>query len=296
MAAKKVALMVGFVPIATRIDPAVDEESSGAHAVCTGTDGAPHAPARVKQTVGCTSCDRTHSSVFGFTQRGVERGDQLVVLTADEIAGAAGAPRTGRAGQPPIEIVFHPREKVFAATVAGDSVQNVYPDKGAEKAYTLLRDTLAAHPDVVACMIWAPTSKNALWTLEVVGERIVATKRAWPESVRATVSIPQVDVLDMERQMFDQLVVDTVTDFDLGRYVDQAKLGLADLIASRTGTAPAAVTGLPGAAPLDLLAQIQQSLAATQPSKPKAVKRAPAKRAAKKTAAKRTTTKKEVAA
>lgn len=301
--AKKVTVMYGFVPVHTKMEVAVDEESSDAHAVCTGiNDESRHAPVRVKQSVACPVCEVKHTSVWGFPQRGVEREGEMVVLTDEEIRGALGEPRTGRKDKPPVEIAFHPREKVFAATVAADSVQNMYPDRGGEKAYTLLRDALASHPEIVGVMIWAPSTRNALWVLEVVGSRIVASKRHWPEMVRATTEIPPVDVLDLERAMVDQLIVASVEDFDLGKYVDQSKLSMEELIASRAGTAPATVsaTGQVGnPAVTDLLAGLQASLdaigASKAPAKP-AVKRAPAKKAvAKKAPARKRATKKAAA-
>jgi DNA end-binding protein Ku len=298
VAAKKVTIMVGFVPIATRIDVAVDKESSDYHAVCTGTDEQPHDPARVRQTVGCPVCGISHSSVYPFGKRGVERDGKVVVLTSEEIAAASGVPRTGRKDkdQPPVELAFHPREKVYAATVAGDSVQNVYPDKGGEKAYALLRDTLLSHPDVVAVMIWAPTSKNALWVLEVVGQRIVATKRCWPEYVRPTMEIPAAEVTDQERAMFTQLIESTVEDFDLLTYVDESKKSLAELVAAKAGGAKAVAAGpVPTASNTNLLAALEASLAVAKPRAVPTPKKRPAKKAAAKKAAPRKRAAKKVA-
>ena len=278
MAAKKVTIAVGMVSIATRIEPAVDEESSNFRTIHTA-DGT-HDPVRCRQFMECPECKHRETSHWGFPEKGMERDGTIVVVSAEELAAASGEPITGRQGNMPVEVVFHPREKVYAATVAGDSVQNIYPDKGAEKAYVALRDTLAADPGIVACMIWAPGSKNALWTLEVVEHRLVATKRCWPEYVRPTMQIPMVEVTDAERQMFGHLVSSSVEDFDLGRYVDQAKLSREELIASRTGT-PVSSALMPGmASPSDvpsLMAAIEASLAAAG-AKP--VKKAPAKKAA----------------
>lgn len=297
MAAKKVTIAVGMVSIATRIEPAVDEESSNFRTIHTANGT--HAPVRCKQYMECPECKHRETSHWGFKEKGAERDGTIVVVSAEELAAASGEPITGRQGTLPAEVVFHPREKVYAATVAGDSVQNIYPDKGAEKAYVALRDTLAASPDLVACMIWAPGSKNALWTIEVVGNRLVATKRSWPEYVRPTVEIPPVEVTDVERQMFGHLVNTSVEDFDLGRYVDQAKLSREELIASRTGSSTAG-TLREGMASRDdvpsLMAAIEASLAAAG-AKPKAVKKAPAKKtAAKKPPAKKAAPRKRAAA
>lgn len=288
MAAKKVTVSVGLVSIAARLEKATDDESSGAHAVCTGTEERPHDPARVKMSVGCTVCDRTHSSVFGFTERAVERDGKLVVLTAEELQGAAGKPIKQ------MTLKFHPREKVFGSTVAAEGVHNMTPDKGGEKAYAALRDTLASHPDLVACTVWAPSTKNALWVLEVVDRRIVVSKRCWPEDVRVAPAIPEAQVTALEANMFNQLVEDMVSDFDLLEYADQARHGVNELIASRAGDAlPVQRTAAPVSAGGDMLAALQASVdAIAKKPAPKATKKtaakkkaaAPKKRAVKKTA------------
>lgn len=303
---KKVSMLVGFVPLPVRIEVAVDKEESGTHTVCIGnSDADVHDPVRVKQFVECPKCQRRHTSTYGFTERGIERDGEVIVLTKEELKAAAGTPRTGNTskGQPPIKLAFHSREKVYAATVAGDSVQNVFPESGGEKAYALLRQALLDDPDVVACMIWAPSTKNALWTLEVVGERIVATKRCWPEYVRAVPQVPEVPVADVEVAMFNELVATTVEDFDLGRYVDQSKVDLDELVKEREGVPIDIGTGTVSRDDIpDMIAKLQASLAAAG-AKPAAkkparneftgrgTKRAPAK----KTPAKKAPAKKAVA-
>lgn len=297
MAGTKFMLQVGLVSIATTAEPAVDKESSDFKAVCLGTEENPHAASRVNTRMTCPICEIYHSSTHGFPHRAVERLDGLRVLTSEEIDEAKGTPRTGR--EKPIELAFHPREKVMGATVVGDSVQNIYPQKGAEKAYVALRETLALHPDLVACMIWAPSSANALWTLDVLDNRILATKRAWPEAVRAPQAIPEVEVTADEIDFFSQLVDLNTSDFDLSVYSDQAKLKLKAL-ADGGSASPEAVVSR--AQTDDLLASLQRSvetaMAARKPAKKTAAKKAPAKKAApaRKTAAKKTTTRKKVAA
>ena len=294
--AAKVTGVMGLIPLALRIEPAVDKESSGNRIICLGTAEKPHDPARVEQRMTCPVCEVYHSSYHGFEHRGRELGDTLVVLTDKDLAEAGGAPRTGRAGKPPVEIKFHPREKVYRATVAGDSVQNVYPDRGGEKAYALLRDHLEAAPDVVACMIWAPSTANALWTIEVVDDRLVATKRAWPEYVKPTQAIPPVEISQLEREMFMTWVDATVEDFDLSVYSDQRKLGVEALIAERAGQGVPMPTATSAAAGIgDLLAGLEANIAAVKaktPAKKAVAKKAPAKRAA---AKKTTTPRKKVA-
>jgi DNA end-binding protein Ku len=299
MAAKKVTIMVGFIPIRTKIEVAVDDEGSDLHTVCTGIGDDKHEPSRVRGSMECRACGRTEPSVWQYKERGYEDGDKVIVVDTEALAAAQGAPRTGRVE--PVETTFCPREKVYAATVAGGSVQNIYPDKGGEKAYELLRDTLRENPDIVAVMIWAPTSRNSLWTLEVVEERIVATKRAWPEYVRPALNLaPAEGITDAERAMFADYVTGSVEDFDIGRYVDESKLGREELISSlRDGAVTISnAVAAQQSSPADLIAGLQASLVAwgLKPSAPAKKAAATKKAPAKKVAAKRAPAKKKVAA
>ena len=300
--AKKVTVQVGFVSIKTRLEVAVDKESSGAHAVCTGTEEKPHEPSRVKQSTACPVCGITHSSHYGFTQRGVERDGKLVVLTAEELAGAAGTPITGNVekGGQPVTLAFHPREKVYGATMPAEGVHYMSPDKGSEKGYAVLRDALKSRPDLVAVMVWAPSTKNALWVLEVVDERITVRKLCWPEEVRMGPAIAPVEVPEAEVGLFATLMDSAAKDFDLLEYQNTAKRAVDELVASRVdGAAPvAATTPVASTGGTDLLAAIQASLDATKKGTPKAAPKAPARKraAAKKTPAKRVAAKKKAVA
>lgn len=279
---KKATIQLGLVNIPVRLEVAVDDESSGTHTLCT--DGGQHEPTRVKMHVDCPTCGASCSSVFGYPERGVERDGKLVVLTKEEIKAAAGEPIKT------LTLAFSPREKVYAATVAGDSVQNIYPDKGGERAYAALLEALKATPDRVGTAVWAPSTRNALWVVEVVEGRLVASKRAWPEDVRPTMSIPAADVTAAEQAMLAQVIDAFTEDFDLEKYRDHARQGMRDLVTSRLGDALAipAEAGTPVVGNGDMLAALQATLAATQPkrsarkapAKKAAAKRAPAKKAA----------------
>lgn len=284
MPSKKVTAVIGFVPIAMRLDKATESGDDGKHTVCQGGwDGQKAHPAiRVKQSVECPTCGHAASSHWGFPDRAVERGEELVVLSRDEMLDATGEPLKE------MHLQFHPREKVYAATLAGGSVNNLRPEKGAEKQYALLRDALRNKPDVVAVTVWAHVSKNQLWVLEVVDERIVASSRCWPEDVRVApeIAAPAEEIQDAERQMFEQIVDLNVQDFDMATYVDTARHGLRDLVESRQGI-PAQKDGSPVAGTaLDLVAALQATLEAAKPIP--AQKKAPAKkRTTKKAAAKK---------
>lgn len=287
MAAKNVTVMLGgFVSIKTKFDVAVDKDgtSKDVHAVCTGNDETQHTPVRVRQSTSCPQCGTSASWAGAFPQRGVERDGAMVVLTAEELAGASGTPVNGR--DVPIQLALHNREKVYAATLPSDGVHNVLPDKGSEKAYALLRDAMRTQPDLVGVSIWAPSSKNALWVFEVVDDRIVASKRCWPEDVRVAPAIAPTGYSDAESTMFAAMVEALIEDFDLGKYADEARANKADLIASKAGEAVAVSTpSAPGVPVGDLLAAIQATLDQKQPKKP-----------ARKRAAKKAVPKKEAAA
>lgn len=283
---KKTSISVGLFTIPIRLEVAVDEESSGYRTICTGLDDTAHDPIRVKSHVDCPTCGVSHSSVWGYPNRAVERDGKLIQVTAEEIKAAAGEPIKV------MTVSFHAREKVYAATVAADSVQNAFPDKGGEKGYAALCASLQANPDVVGVTVWAPGTANALWVLEVVDGRIVASKRAWPENVRPAPAIAPAEVTEVEQQMLDLLVTTSVRDFDVTEYRNAAREGIEHLIASRAGEAIAVPVGT--AAPVaggDMLAALQATLDALAPAKPAPAKKAAAKKAAtpRKRAAKKTT-------
>lgn len=293
---KKAAIKVGMVTIGVRLEVAADPEDGGEFkVVCTGKDGMNHDPVRIKVHWDCPTCANRHSSHWGYKDRAAEVDGSLVLVTADQIKAASGAPIKD------LTLAFHPREKVYAATLAADSVQNIYPDAGFEKAYAGLAETLAARPDKVAVCIWAPSTKNALWTVEVVDGRLVASKRCWPEDVRPAQAVPMAELTDAERAMFAVFVEDSTTDFDLGRYVNARRTGVRTLLAEQgvsydSGGTEASSGG-------DLLAALQASVDALKPpSTARPARKAPAKKtaakkvAAKKPAAKKTTAKRGAAA
>lgn len=281
MAGRKVVLQVGLLPIPVRLEKATNDEGSATKTVCVGTAKAPHPAAKVNSKYECgrDGCDRTASSYHPF-ERGVPQDDgTFVVLTSEELAGA-NAPVKDMA------LAFRSREKVFATTVAGQTVNNVIPDRGGEKGYTALRDALLARPDVVAVTVWAHTTKNHLWVLEVVDGRLVASQRAWPEDVRPAPAVMPADITEAEAAMFGQLVDASMADFDPLTFRDVARERREALIAQRTGQDVSGGPVLPSTTPggTDMLAALQASLA----SVPTDRKEEP-KKAAKKTAAKRTT-------
>lgn len=281
MASKRSTLEMGLFVIPVRLEVAVDpDDDPNKRTVCTG--GGSHEPTRIKQHTECPECGKTASSHWGFPERGYERDGKLVLLTAEEIKAAEGEPIKR------LVLEFRPRDQVYATTVAGDSVQNVIPDRGGEKGYVALRDALRARPGVVAVTVWAPSTKNALWVMEVVDDRLVVSKRCWPEYVRATPVIPPAEVTDAERTMLGNYIEATMSDFDVAEYRHAARVGMEQLIASRLGDAASlpASTGTVSAS-TDMLAALQASIdKINKPAKPAARKASakPRKRATKKAA------------
>lgn len=277
MAAKPTTIQLGLYSVPVKLEVAVDKESSGTHAVCTG--GGTHDPVRVKTHVDCTfpGCAESHSSVFGYEQRGVERDGELVLVTADEIKAASGTPIKD------LVVTPHPREQILATTFAGDSVKYVVPAPGGERGYKAIRDALLANPHLVLATVQAPSTKNALWMLEVVDDHLVASKRCWPEEVRAKPAIPDAEVTDMEQTMLNAVVAALACDFDVTEYRDARRLGMAQLLESRTGVVTATTEAGAAPAPADMMAALQATLDQAKkkaPAKKAAAKRAPRKRAA----------------
>lgn len=262
MAAKNLTLNLGLIPISVSMEVAVDAEATAAHTVCVNG----HDPARPKQGYTCPECNKS-GALYEFPDRAVDNGGELTVITREDAKSAGGAPHTGRkptATSPdaaPVTLAFHPRIDVFENTVAGaSSTQNVYPQKGSEKQYTLLRDALLARPDTVCTMIWAPTSKNGLWVLEVVDGHITCSPRSWPEQMREAKPIAPTEVSELEVAQFGMFVDASLTPFDVNEYVNESRKGIEQLVAdSERKYANAAAQGATAAS--DLLGQIQASLA-----------------------------------
>lgn len=275
---KKTVMRCALINIPVRLEVATDDES-GFRTVCT--NGGKHDPVRVKQHVDCPSCGKTAPSTWGYPERAREADGQLALVTQDEIKAAAGEPKND------MDLTLHPREKVYAATLSADSVQNIYPQGGYEKQYRALATMLREHPELVACTVWAPKTKNALWTIETVDGRLVAQKRCWPEDVRPTEAIPMAgEMSDAERAMFEIVIAGATEDFDLEKYRDNARAGVNALLAEKGVTFNTPTSE--GAGAPDMLAALRASVEALKAS-PKATRKPPAKKtAAKKTAAKKT--------
>lgn len=290
---KKGCLVVGLLRAPVRLEVAVDEDGSSFRTVCTN-QGA-HEPVRVKAHVDCPSCGKSGRSVWDYPERASESDGKLTLVTADEIKAAKGAPIKDMA------LTFHPREQVYSHTFAADSVQNVYPERGAEKQYNAILAALSQRPGRVACAVYAPSTANALWVLEVIEGRLVASKRCWPEDVRPAQQIVATEPMsEAEQQFMDVLVDGLTTDFDMTLYRNTAKEGLQKLLAER-GVAFEAqlVQGSTGQGGGDMLAALQASVKALQPapSSRAQTRKPPAKKAAaKKTAVKKTVSTKKTAA
>lgn len=262
MPAKKIIVNLGIMSIPLKVEAAT-ETAVRTHAACTG-DGK-HPVSRVKASVACPACGLEHTSVHGFPERCVELADGgLLLLDASTLEETRGVPRTGRAGTPanpdvgPVELKFHTRESVFGHTLPDDSVQNIYPDRAGEKAYALLVDALTAQPDLVGVMIWAPTTRNALWAVEVVDGRLVAGKRTWPEQVKEPATIAPTETSEADREMFAQIVALSASDFDMADYVDEATKGINDMVAAATPATPVSEVDMTNTLS-DLLAKLEES-------------------------------------
>jgi non-homologous end joining protein Ku len=133
--------------------------------------------------------------------------------------------------------------------------------------------------------IWATRTVNNLWVIEAVDDRLVAVAHCWPETVRAVPAVANVDLLDAEEAMFTTLAETLYSDFDPAEYVNASRLGLQELIASRTGTELMTVPGVPAvSAGTDMMAMLQAAVEAAGgpvgvPEKPAPKKRTTTKKA-----------------
>lgn len=254
--AKNLTLHLGLLAIGVKSDKATDAESEKTtFTACAGTEEKPHPVAKVNGRMICSDadCGRTAPSWHSFA-KGVAKDDGTLALLSRAEVSEANAPVSE------MVLSFHRREAVLQSTVAGEMVNNLLPQKGHEKAYALLHQTLVEHPELVVATIWAPSTKNAMWILDVFGDRLVASSRCWPEDMRAFPAIPEAVVSELERAQMEMFVTASTEDFDPAKYRDVAREARAALIESKDGEAVAGDTGTKAGTPVDIVAALTASM------------------------------------
>jgi DNA end-binding protein Ku len=167
-------------------------------------------------------------------------------------------------------------------------------DKAPAKPYALLRDVMA-DSGLVAVTKITIRERETLAVLRVVDNLLVLQTLRWPDEIRPTAGIraPSAEDADLhgnEIKMAIRLGESIGRDFHLDEERDQYVVALEALLRSKIGEgeAPTAVEAVTPAAPVvDLMAALQESIAASKAARGET----PAKPAAKKTATKKTAAK-----
>ncbi len=208
--------------------------------------------------------------------------DQYVVVTRDELEQLD--PKKTRA----IEI------KDF---VDLDQIDPIYfdhpyylgPDRGAEKAYALLVEAMSASKKVAIARFVLRNKENLAALRPINGVMTMATMRfadevvdtaEVAETVEDEAGEPSAKELKMARALIDSLAAD----FDPGQYRDEYRDELLELIERKAAGKSVVATGSEAPKPTkapDLMAALEESLAAVRDEDGKAAKRKPRKTTAK---------------
>jgi DNA end-binding protein Ku len=145
----------------------------------------------------------------------------------------------------------------------------VAPGDGASRACALLRDAMVAGGLAAVCRIGYATH-DSLAVLEVLDGRFLVTKLWWPALLRPADQDTQIDPAmaprSQELLMASQLLKSMTRPFVPGEHVDGYRESVGVLLAAKSaGRVPA--PALAGAGPAgDMMAVLQQSLAALKPA------------------------------
>jgi len=157
-----------------------------------------------------------------------------------------------------------------------DKAYYLGPGKGGEKAYELLRRTLADRGKVGIGKV-AIRTREHLVAVRPIGGPLVMQTLYYADEVRPAEDIPDlprnVRVLPAERKMAEQLVSSMVMEFDASEFKSEYKHALQKLIKAKLAGKPLAEPEAPRKV-IDLQEALKQSLARLRPAAAKARRRA----------------------
>lgn len=269
----KGAVAFGLVNVPVRLYAATGEHEVALHQVHREDGG------RIRYRRTCSVCGE--DVAYSDIAKGYETDDgQMVVLTDEDLA------ELPLATEREIEVLeFVPADQVDPILLA--RTYYLEPDKTAAKAYTLLREALAA-TDLMAVVKVALRQRESMGVLRVRGEVICLQTLLWPDEVRAAdfpILEAPVSVRPQELAMASSLVESMVADFDPSAFEDRYATALRSLIdakieAGTTVTPPVPTTTAPaGGEVVDLLAALQRSVEAARAGRPPATEPAEAPQA-----------------
>lgn len=245
----KGSVSFGLVNVPIKLYGATEEHDQVCHQVHAADGG------RIRYKRVCEECGEPVE--YGDIAKAYEYGAQEVVLTADDLA-------TLPSEQ---DRVIEVLEFVPAGSLDPLLYEKPYflgPEKGADKAYTLLARTLG-HVDRVALVKFAMRGKTRLAALTVLPKEgvMVAHTLRWPDEVRhaSEIKVKDVEIKPRELELAETLVESMANEFNPDRYHDAYQEELRELVAAK-----AEGEELPEAAPKateevsDLLAALEASI------------------------------------
>jgi DNA end-binding protein Ku len=253
----KGAVAFGLVNVPVKLYAATGEHEVQLHQVHREDAG------RIRYRRTCSVCGQ--EVTMADIAKGYETADgQMVVLTDEDFANLPLA--TGRE----IDVLeFVPAEQVDPILLA--RTYYLEPERTAAKAYTLLREALAA-TDRMAVVKVALRQRESMAVLRVRDQVICLQTLLWPDEIRAAdfpVLETEVSVRPQELAMASSLVESMASDFDPSEFSDSYATALQELIEAKveagTTVAVPAAAGAPAAAEaggevVDLLAALQRSV------------------------------------
>lgn len=259
----KGAVAFGLVNVPVKIYAATGEHEVQLHQVHRTDAG------RIRYRRVCSVCGE--EVTMAEIAKGYETADgQVVVLTDEDLANLP------LATEREIEVLeFVPRDQVDPILL-----QRTYylePERTAAKAYTLLREALAA-TDRMAVVKVALRQRESMAVLRVRDKVICLQTLLWPDEVRAAdfpVLDTDVTLRPQELSMASSLVESMVGDFDPSEFEDAYATAMQELIDAKVeaGTTVAAPAGAEAGPPsgggevVDLLAALQRSVESARAAK-----------------------------
>lgn len=282
----KRAIAFGLVSVPVKIYTATEDHDIALHQVHDKDGG------RIRYERRCEICGKVIP--YEHIERAYDEGDRRVILDDEDLKALPEASRDD------IEVVeFVPSDQVDP--ISFERSYYLEPEKGAVKAYVLLRGTLE-RTDRTAIVRFALRNKTHLGALRVHGEALVLQALLWGDELREA-NFPVLDsnprISAKEQQLADSLVGSLESDFRPDEYRDEYQEQLRELIDAKLEQGDAVevsevVEGRPpepgGGEVIDLMEALQRSVAKKRGTNDGGTgKRAPAKKSAGKANAKKTT-------
>lgn len=258
--ARKAQLKLGLAQISVKVEKAADERTGPSfHNVCD--DG--HAPARVKQKLGCPECGNSERGTF---KKAMDVGDGKVKVITQEEQKAASAVDPALKQQ--INLTPHPRKDVAEHCMRSGGVYRLDPGTGTNPdEYAMFVALVKALKSEVLVTEWA-WSNPKLYEIGVYDGALVMYELMRPEQVRPVPKLEgkaDKDALDMAKQIAKM----AAKPFDPKTYHDQRSEAIMSVLAQVTEVTaaedPDAPTNTGEAAPTGSLAdQLKATLDAAQ--------------------------------